>query len=349
MSDGSSRARGVAGGVFKRNSRKWRWAALAVAGLWLALTVISRSVVASSFMVFLVMVFGGICFVGLRGVGIGSDHPVVRSMAKRPWRDGRDVFRLATEHLSEVFIITPKGSLIAPSAVDIHMNPEDIDSLTAIVDEELVDELALEAYEAAVASSGARVLGGGPADVAVVADPAVAGGRYVLMQRKQPKVRVQGGEARSTAARRARDPNRSTLTMYDLEAPRAVGPEPETIVERAAKPPPSNPLLRLVTGSMVAQTQMSGARAGRGKGVELPLPEEPTISRVHARFSCAGGQWDITGLGRNGVAINGVLLAGTQALHNGDLIRWGRQADSPVSRVEIAQLPADPIALGYSR
>lgn len=349
VSDGSSRARGVSGGAFKRNGRKWRWAAVAVAGLWLALTVIFRSVVASSILVVLVLGFGGVCLVGLRSVGIGRNHRVVRSMASRPWRDGRDVFRRATEHLSEVFIITPKGSLIAPSAVDIHMNPGDIDALTAIVDRALVDELALEAYETAITSRGARVLGGDQADVTVVADAEVASGRYALMRRQQLDVGAHRSGGARSGADRAGDPNRSTLTMQELDPPQPAGAEPETVVQRAAHPPLSNPLLSLVTGSMVSQTRMSGARAGRGQGVELALPDQPTISRIHARFSCTGGQWDITGLGRNGVVVNGVPLDGTQPLYDGDLIRWGRQADSPVSRVAIAHLPADPIALRYNR
>ena len=44
---------------------------------------------------------------------------------------------------------------------------------------------------------------------------------------------------------------------------------------------PAVPMLRLVTGSSVAETRMSGARAGRGS-VELMLPNVPTVSREHA-------------------------------------------------------------------
>ena len=67
------------------------------------------------------------------------------------------------------------------------------------------------------------------------------------------------------------------------------------------------PVLRLVTGGSAAETRMSGARAGRG-AVELGLPEEPTVSREHARFTFSDGQWWISNLGMNGLTLNGALL-----------------------------------------
>ncbi len=95
------------------------------------------------------------------------------------------------------------------------------------------------------------------------------------------------------------------------------------------------PLLRLVTRGSTAQTRISGARAGRGDAVELRLPDEPTVSRVHAEFTFADGQWRITSLGRNGMALNGQPLDSEQVLTNGDSIWWGRRSDAMVSRVEI--------------
>jgi hypothetical protein len=95
------------------------------------------------------------------------------------------------------------------------------------------------------------------------------------------------------------------------------------------------PLLRLVTRGSTAETRVPGARAGRGDAVELRLPDEPTVSRVHAEFSFAGGQWRITSLGRNGAALNGMPLDSEHVLSDGDSIRWGRRSDAMVSRVEI--------------
>jgi hypothetical protein len=97
---------------------------------------------------------------------------------------------------------------------------------------------------------------------------------------------------------------------------------------------PVVPQLRLVTGDRMAQTRTSGARAGRGP-VELALPQVPTISREHARFTFADGQWWVTNLGRNGLMLNGAPVTGDQPVRDGDSIRWGGKPDALASRVEI--------------
>jgi len=79
------------------------------------------------------------------------------------------------------------------------------------------------------------------------------------------------------------------------------------------------PTLRLITGDRVAETRMSGARAGRG-AVELSLPDVPTVSREHARFTYSDGQWWVANLGMNGMTLNGTSAAGEQPLHDGDVI-----------------------------
>jgi hypothetical protein len=94
------------------------------------------------------------------------------------------------------------------------------------------------------------------------------------------------------------------------------------------------PTLRLITGGRVAETRLSGARAGRG-AVELSLPDVPTVSREHARFTYSDGQWWVANLGMNGLTLNGASVAGEQPLHDGDVIRWGTNEQAPGSRVEI--------------
>jgi hypothetical protein len=107
---------------------------------------------------------------------------------------------------------------------------------------------------------------------------------------------------------------------------------PMTVAEPVA---PAIPVLTLVTGGTVAQTRRSGARAGRGE-VDLILPQVATVSREHARFTYADGQWWVANLGRNGLTLNGTPLAGGgHPLHDGDSIRWGMRPDALVSRVEI--------------
>ncbi len=97
------------------------------------------------------------------------------------------------------------------------------------------------------------------------------------------------------------------------------------------------PLLRLLTNGQVTETRTPGARAGRSREAELSLPEEPTVSRVHAEFTFTDGQWHVTNLGLNGVTLNGVPLTGTHAIRDGDAIGWGTQPGALASRVEIGQ------------
>ena len=104
-----------------------------------------------------------------------------------------------------------------------------------------------------------------------------------------------------------------------------------TVMERTG---PAIPMLRLVTGDEVAETRTSGARAGRGP-VELGLPEVPTVSREHARFTFAGGQWRIANLGMNGLTVNGEPVTGEAAVSDGNVVRWGTRPDALSSRVEI--------------
>jgi hypothetical protein len=119
-------------------------------------------------------------------------------------------------------------------------------------------------------------------------------------------------------------------TQREQDAIRTAGMDSLTMAERVPVP-----LLRLVTGDCVAETRASGASAGRGAAAELRLPDEPTVSRVHAKFTFADRQWWITSLGRNGLTLNGTFLADQHALRDGDLIRWGSRPDALASRVEI--------------
>jgi len=95
------------------------------------------------------------------------------------------------------------------------------------------------------------------------------------------------------------------------------------------------PLLRLVTNGNVTETRVPGARAGRAREAELRLPEEPTVSRVHAEFTFTDGRWHVTNLGLNGVTLNGTPLTGEHPISDGDSIGWGTQPGALVSRVEI--------------
>jgi hypothetical protein len=341
----------MAGRPFQGRSRK-RWAAAgAAAALLLFLYVVTGSVIASLVVLVALGLLTAVCAAALRSLGISWDHPVVRSLGTRPWRDGREVLTLALKHLPEVFLITPSGSLLAPNAIELCMNPADVESLADRIDLEIVNESAAEAYADVIAQSGARVRAGQPIEVAVVSDATVGQGRYVLRQRRQrsmamdpagdwpvaagqvPGPALGAGRARAGIAR-----VRAALTGERAQLPATEAMTAGAMLTDAEPARPllaPNPMLRLTTGDSVTQTRVSGARAGRGRGTELMLPDEPTLSRVHARFSCAGGQWRITAVGRNGVLVNDVEPAGEQVIRDGDVIQWGRQENSPRSWVEI--------------
>lgn len=354
----------------RRSRRRWL-AAAGIAACWLVLLDQTGSVIAATMLLALLAVLTIVTVLALRALGITRDHPWVQRTAARPWRDGQDVLRIALRHLPEVFVVTPSGSLLAPNLVDLRMNPGDLGSLSEHMELNLVAQSAAEVYVEQVAARGARLAGPGQAEVHVIADSSVPPGRYRLRQGQPVDAGAQpgfqpagvdgfirpGAELAPAASEMAyagpqerpypgfagHDGN--TRSQPDPAARlRPARPEPSTsasgmptmtgaptVIELRRSPVP---VLRLVTGDSAAETQVSGARAGRG-GVELRLPEVPTVSRVHARFTFSDGQWWISNLGRNGLALNGTDLAGEQPLHDGDSIRWGMRSDALLSRVEI--------------
>ncbi len=358
-----------------RSRRRWLLAT-GIAGLWLLCLMGTGSVVAGTTLLILLGAIAAGFVVVLRVFGLGRDHPWFHHAASRPWRDGRDVLRVAMGHLSEVFIVTPQGSLLAPNAVELRMNPADIESLAELIDLSLVNASAAEAYAAEVAACSARVVSNVPLEVCVVADPVVPPGRYRLRQRSAGAMSLADTATGADPARTpypAGVPGAHPAGAYlasaagahpagaypsgaagaypvDVAYPVSAGVGPfrdgRTKSEVAVVPaamtvavtvaePALTPLLRLITNGAVAETRGSGARAGRDRAVELPLPGDPTVSRVHATFACAGGGWRITVLGRNGVLLNGAPVNGEQVIRDGDAIRWGRQAGAPVSTVVI--------------
>jgi FHA domain-containing protein len=415
--------------VVARRSRK-RWTVVfCVAASWVVLYGFTGSMLGATVLLLLIAAFGGACLVALRTLGINSSHPWVQQLASRPWRDGQDVLRLSLRHLTDVFVITPRGSLLAPNAVELRMNPRDFASLTDLMDIGLINSSAAEVYAEQVAAHGAQFGNPGPAEVDVVSDPDVPEGRYRLQQSRAQQSRVQQSLVQQSRvqqrwvqpdqlppaqpfqpglaqpgvsqpgvsqpgvsqpgvsqpgqswpdlmprAQAAGDPGRQAppengphLVRHTPGDPWPFAHDGRTAAARAATmapvspaavspaavtaptPPgamavpglptmaetsrPAVPPLRLVSGQSVVETWTSGARAGRG-AVELVLPDVPTVSREHARFTFADGRWWVANLGLNGLTLNGVPLAGEQPVSDGDTIRWGRSGNTLVSRVEI--------------
>jgi hypothetical protein len=329
-----------------RRSRK-RWAVAAgIAACWVVLLGVTGSAIGATMLLAVLAGLGVVSVLALRALGVTRDHPWVRQMAARPWRDGQDVLQLALRHLSDVFVVTPSGSVLAPNLVELRLNPDDVRSLSDRIDLGLIATSAAEVYEDQVAAHGARFAGPGPADVRVIPDPSVPAGRYRVRQGRPVNAGAQPGfpfvapDAQAVYAGpqpgQQDGPYRGFLPH---DGSTRAQPEPDgtvvtgmpTVVELSRRPVP---VLRLITGDAVAETGMSGARAGRG-AVELGLPEVATVSREHARFTFSDGQWWIANLGRNGLTLNGTPVVGEHPLSNGDSIRWGTRPDALLSRVQI--------------
>jgi hypothetical protein len=341
----------------RRSRRRWL-AAAGIAVCWAILLDQTGSIIAATMLLLLLAALTVVAVVALRALGVSRNHPWVRQMAARPWRDGQDVLRVALRHLPEVFVVTPSGSLLAPDHVELRMNPDDLRSLGEHMEIGVAAQSAAEVYVDQVTAHGARPAGPGPAEVRIIPDDDVPPGRYRLRQ----------GQPVNAGALHSFQPG-PQLAHAGAQAARAgAAPGPAVDVPRPAPRPPQGgfvghdgntrahpesglstvtgmptvielphspvPMLRLVTGGSVTETRVSGARAGRGH-VELKLPAEPTVSREHARFTFSDGQWWIGNLGRNGMTVNGAALAGEQPLHDGDSIRWGMRPDALLSRVEI--------------
>jgi hypothetical protein len=335
----------------RRGRSRRRWTIVGgVAMCWLVAVLMTGSAVTATVLLVAIAGLGVAGVAGLRAIGITRDHPWLRRMAARPWRDGQDVLNVAMRHLSDVFIVTPSGSLLAPDVVELQMNPGDLASLSERMELDVVSASVTEVYEDQVAERGAQFAGSCRPEVYITPDYSIPQGRYRLRRglpvsaRPSPAPRDLpdvpdlidrrftdvAPECGATAANpvcaglggRAWNEVNSGRTIMDGVA---------TIMEQTR---PAVPVLRLVTGSSVAETAMSGARAGRGP-VELVLPDVPTVSRHHARFTFAAGCWWVTNQGMNGLSVNGVPVEGKHPLSDGDSIRWGSRPDAPLSRIEI--------------
>ena len=153
-----------------------------VAACWVVLEVVTGSAVSATVVLVVIAALGAASIGGLRALGITRDHPWIRQLASRPWRDGQDVLKIAMRHLSDVFVVTPSGSLFAPNVVELQLNPDDLASLCERMELGVISASMTEVYEEQVAAYGARFAGPGRADVHVIAAGSVPPGRYRLRQ-----------------------------------------------------------------------------------------------------------------------------------------------------------------------
>jgi len=324
----------------QRSRRRWAVAGGVGAG-WVVLEVMTGSAVSATVVLVVIAGLGVAGLSGLRALGITRDHPWMQRMASRPWRDGQDVLKVAMRHLPDVFVVTPSGALLAPDVVELQLNPADLASLCEQMELGVISSSLTEVYEEQVAEYRARLARPGRTQVYVTASGSVPPGRYRLRQGDP----VRAGTRPDLLDVQSAHPEFAYAAPQHAYAgpvsPVWQDPGPTvaagmTTIMAAGLPPV--PVLRLVTGSSVAETRTSGARAGRGP-VELILPDVPTVSREHARFTYTDGRWRISNQGRNGLILNSAPVTGEQPLSDGDSIRWGTNPDAPLSRVEIGSSP----------
>ena len=305
----------------RRNRKRWTTAAGIGAGYVLLMSVMGSVIAGTVVLVLLAAVAAG-TIAALRCFGIDRDHPWVQLMRTRPWRNGEDVLRIGLRHLPEVIMVTPNGSRVAPNLVELRMNPDDLLSLAELLDMEIINASATEVYQNLLSKECIRPALDGPVQVSVVGDPSVPIGRYDLGKARLRRAGILGGW------------NLSWQGAPPADEAEVLDSDVATYVS-TTREPAGHPVLRLVTGDRVAQTNVSGARAGRSSKLELTLPAHPTVSRVHAEFTYDNGHWWVTNLGRNGIVLNGNPVHATQVVEAGDSIRWGRRPDAPASQVEI--------------
>ena len=333
-----------------RRRSRLRWMITGgVAACWLVLEVATGSVVSATVVLMVIAALAAAGAGGLRALGVTRDHPWLRRLASRPWRDGQDVLQVVMRHLADVFVITPSGALIAPNLVELQLNPDDLGFLCERMEAGVISASMTEVYQEQIAAYEARLAGPGRPEVYLIAAGSIPPGRYRLRQGDPVSIDAQPGLYHANAANAAAAPNApnaaNAVPQWAYAGPQhgyaeldrqpdpdlTVGGGMITIMEPGPAPVP---VLRLVTGSSVAETRVPRARAGRGS-VELVLPDVLTVSREHATFTFSDGRWWVTNQGRNGLTLNGAPVTGEQPLSDGDTIRWGASPEALLSRIKI--------------
>jgi len=125
-----------------------------------------------------------------RSLGIDARHPLVRFVRQRPWRDPEMIIVRAARALRNVLIIGVAGRLLAPTSIEIALNPADLDRLSRYLESEVREHDLTEQYLTVIREYAATVVGDGPVRVSLRPDPGVPVGtgrpRYSAAHRTAP-------------------------------------------------------------------------------------------------------------------------------------------------------------------
>src|ERR1700689_5862869 len=95
MTDSREAARRPVRAPLRRRSRR-RWSIVGgVALCWLLVELMTGSALTATVLLVAIAGLGVAGVGGLRAMGVTRDHPWLRRMASRPWRDGQDVLHIA--------------------------------------------------------------------------------------------------------------------------------------------------------------------------------------------------------------------------------------------------------------
>ena len=283
MTDNREAARRPVRAPLRRRSRR-RWAiAGGVAMCWLIVELMTGSAVTATVLLVAIAGLGAAGMAGLRALGITRDHPWLRQMAARPWRDGQDVLNVAMRHLSDVFIVTPSGSLIAPDVVELQMNPGDLASLCERMGLDVVSTSVTEVYEDQVAERGARFAGSCRPEVYIVPDHSIPQGRYRLRRGLPVSARPSPGPRDLPDAPDLIDPQLTYVAQEFADTaadPVGTGSEPEWGYPRLRQAPAT------LSPSAPGPTAAPGMRSTRVGRSWTAWP--PSWSRSARPFPCCG-------------------------------------------------------------
>lgn len=116
-------------------------------------------------------------------------------------------------------------------------------------------------------------------------------------------------------------PPRMTPPVAPVSVPKVPHLEEEDTVAPPVVAQPGG--ARLLAAGMAIELSAAGTVLGRSSQCDVRL-EDPNASRQHARVSAPAGDWKLEDLGStNGVLVNGVRVAGSTPLRNGDRIQLG--------------------------
>lgn len=117
------------------------------------------------------------------------------------------------------------------------------------------------------------------------------------------------------------------VTMASQAGP--VASSPKELQQVLAAERAGAPFLQWRSGGRLRTLALAGGldrvRIGRAEDSDVPLADDPEVSRTHAILECLGGEWTLVddGISKNGSFVNAKRVLGRQRLSDGDRLCVG--------------------------